>query len=172
MVLLIGAGLAAGGVVAAQTIVGNMIMAAAPPERAGSASALNETAGEFGSSMGMALLGSMGAAIYHHKMADVAVGGLPADALHASHETVGSAAAVAAQLHNQAGTVLLTTARDAYSSGLHFAAGGGAVVLLLTAVFAFQALRNEPVPAPAPKKEKKQKKGAEPVAVESEVAPA
>jgi DHA2 family multidrug resistance protein-like MFS transporter len=158
IILLIGAGLAAGGVVSAQTIVGNMIMAAAPAERAGSASALNETAGEFGSSMGMALLGSIGAAIYHHKMANVTVTGLPADAVHAAHETVGSAAAVAAQLPGQAGTALLTTARDAYASGLHLAAAGGAVVLVLTAVFALRALRNEPVPPPAPKKEKKGKK--------------
>ena len=159
MVLLTGAGLLACGVIAAQTVVGTMIMAAAPAERAGSASALNETAGEFGSSMGMALLGSIGAAVYHRKMADVTVTGLSADALHAAHETVGSAAAVAAQLPGQARTVLLASARDAYSTGLHFAAVGGAVVLVLTAVFALRALRNEPVPPAAPKKEKAKKVG-------------
>jgi DHA2 family multidrug resistance protein-like MFS transporter len=66
VVLMVGAGVAAGGVVAAQSIVGNMVMASAPAERAGSASALNETGAELGSSLGMALLGSLGAAIYHH----------------------------------------------------------------------------------------------------------
>jgi DHA2 family multidrug resistance protein-like MFS transporter len=154
IVLMCGAGIAAGGVVAAQSIVGAMVMAAAPAERAGSASALNETAGEFGGTMGMALLGSIGAAFYHHKMAAVGAAGLPADAVHAARETIGSAAAVAGQFHGAAGQALLTSARDAYSSGLHVAAIGGAVVLAGCALFALRALRDVPVPPPALKKEK------------------
>jgi DHA2 family multidrug resistance protein-like MFS transporter len=158
IVLLIGAGVAAGGVVAAQSIVGNMVMAAAPPERAGSASALNETGAELGSSLGMALLGSVGAAIYHHKMATVGAAGVPDAAVRAGHETIGGADAVAGQFPGPATHVLLTTARDAYSSGLHTAAAVGAVVLVLTALFALRALRNEPVLPAAPKKDKTQKK--------------
>ena len=148
VVLLIGAGVAAGGVVAAQSIVGNMVMAAAPAERAGSASALNETGAELGSSLGMALLGSIGAAIYHHKMQTVGAAGAPEAAVRAGHETVGGADALAAQFPGPATHALLTTARDAYASGLHTAAGVGAVVLFLTALFAFRALRNEPVLPP------------------------
>ena len=157
IVLLIGAGVAAGGVVAAQSIVGNMVMAAAPAERAGSASALNETGAELGSSLGMALLGSVGAAIYHHKMQSVGAAGIPDTAVRAGHETIGGADAVAVQFPGPATHALLTTARDAYSSGLHTAAVVGSVVLVLTAVFALRALRNEPVLPAAPKKEKKEK---------------
>ncbi|MEY9857605.1 DHA2 family multidrug resistance protein-like MFS transporter [Catenulispora sp. GAS73] len=157
IVLLIGAGVAAGGVVAAQSIVGNMVMAAAPAERAGSASALNETGAELGSSLGMALLGSVGAAIYHHKMRSVGAAGVPDAAVRAGHETIGGADAVAGQFPGPATHALLTTARDAYSSGLHTAAAVGSVVLVLTAVFALRVLRNEPVLPAAPKKEKKGK---------------
>ncbi|MBW8806248.1 MAG: MFS transporter [Catenulisporales bacterium] len=155
VVLMIGAGIAAGGVVSAQSIVGNMVMAAAPPERAGSASALNETGAELGSSMGMALLGSLGAAIYHHKMSTVGAPGVPDSAVHATHETIGSAAAIAEQFPGTATHSLLTTARDAYSSGLHFAAIAGSVILALTALYALRALRDEPVLPAAPKKPKK-----------------
>ena len=153
LVLLTGTGIVATGVVVAQTIVGNMVMTAAPPERAGAASALNETGSEFGSAMGMALLGSVGAAIYHHKMSGSVAPGVPAEAVAAARETVAGAAAVAERLPGAASHGLLATARDAYASGLHAAAVAGAVVLALTAVFALRALRNEPVPPAAPKKE-------------------
>jgi DHA2 family multidrug resistance protein-like MFS transporter len=109
--------------------------------------------------MGMALLGSVGAAVYHHKMSGVAVPGLPADAASAAHETVGGAAAVARSLPGTAGHALLTTARDAFTSGMHDAALAGAAILVLTAVFALRAMRNEPVLPAAPKKEKAAKKG-------------
>jgi DHA2 family multidrug resistance protein-like MFS transporter len=172
VVLLIGAGIAAGGVVAAQSIVGNLVMAAAPAERAGSASALNETGAELGSSLGMALLGSVGAAIYHHKMQTVGASGAPDAAVRAGHETIGGADALAAQFPGPATHALLTTARDAYSSGLHTAAGVGAVVLFLTALYAFRALRDEPVLPAAPKKEKGGKKSEDvvPVAISPDYA--
>jgi DHA2 family multidrug resistance protein-like MFS transporter len=176
VVLLISAGVASAGIVAAQAIVGEMILTAAPPERAGSAAALNETAGEFGSAMGMAILGSIGAAIYHRHMVDVTGVGLPADALKTARETVGSANAVAAQIHSPAATAVLHSAREAYTSGLHLAACGGAIVMLLTAFYAFRSLRDVPVPPPAPakpkreKKEKKEKKGtAKHAAAETEL---
>ena len=158
MVLMCGAGVAAGGVVAAQSIVGAMVMGAAPAERAGSASALNETAGEFGGAMGMALLGSIGAAFYHHRMTGVGAAGVSAEAVRAARETVGGAAAVAGQWPGTAGHALLTSARDAYSTGLHFAAIGGAVVLALSALYALRALRDVPVPAAAPQPEKEKGK--------------
>ena len=159
LVLLVGTGVTAAGVASAQNIVGNMVLAAAPPERAGSASALNETGAELGNSLGMALLGSVGAAIYHHKMSGTAAAGIPADAVKAAHETVGGAAAVAARYPGTAGHTLLTTARDAYSTGLHVTALGGAAVAVLPAVFALRALNHVPIPEAAPKKEKAPKKG-------------
>src|SRR5581483_7654356 len=42
----------------------DILVAAAPPERAGAASAVSETATELGGALGIALLGSLGTAIY------------------------------------------------------------------------------------------------------------
>jgi MFS transporter, DHA2 family, multidrug resistance protein len=46
----------------------NLIVSAAPPERAGSASAISETSAEFGGALGIAMLGSLGTFIYRTLM--------------------------------------------------------------------------------------------------------
>jgi MFS transporter, DHA2 family, multidrug resistance protein len=46
----------------------NLIVSSAPPERAGSASAISETSAEFGGALGIALLGSLGTFIYRQIM--------------------------------------------------------------------------------------------------------
>ena len=51
------------GISPALTLSTDMIVGSAPPERAGSASALSETGTEFGGALGIALLGSLGTAV-------------------------------------------------------------------------------------------------------------
>src|SRR5256714_4716189 len=80
LLLLVGAGIMASGVVAAMTLTGDMIMTSAPPERAGAASALSETANELGGALGIAILGSIGTAVYRRQVADALPAGLPPDA--------------------------------------------------------------------------------------------
>ena len=46
------------------TLTNDLVMAAAPPERAGAASGLSETASELGGALGIALLGSLATAIF------------------------------------------------------------------------------------------------------------
>ena len=46
------------------TLTTDLIVGAAPPERAGAASAISETGVEFGGALGIALLGSIGTAVY------------------------------------------------------------------------------------------------------------
>jgi DHA2 family multidrug resistance protein-like MFS transporter len=53
----------------------DMVVGAAPPERAGSASGLSETGNELGGALGIAILGSVGTAVYRNRIADA----LPAD---------------------------------------------------------------------------------------------
>jgi DHA2 family multidrug resistance protein-like MFS transporter len=48
-----------------------MVVGSIPPERAGSAASMSETGNYFGSSLGMALLGVVGASVYRARMADV-----------------------------------------------------------------------------------------------------
>jgi DHA2 family multidrug resistance protein-like MFS transporter len=130
--LLAGATLMAIGVVAAITLTADLILATAPPERAGAASALSETANEIGGALGIALLGSVGAAIYRHEMAGTAP---------AARDTLGGATAMAAHLPGQAGAGLLDAARVAFTHGFNVAALGGGATLVLAAVVAAVLLR-------------------------------
>src|SRR5262249_27376023 len=51
------------------TLATDLAVGAAPPERAGAASALSETAAEFGGALGIAILGVIGTSIYRRRPA-------------------------------------------------------------------------------------------------------
>jgi DHA2 family multidrug resistance protein-like MFS transporter len=57
------------GIAPAATLGMGLILGAAPPERAGSASGVSETGNELGGALGIALLGSLGTAVYRDDMA-------------------------------------------------------------------------------------------------------
>jgi DHA2 family multidrug resistance protein-like MFS transporter len=63
-VLLIVTGLTftCAGISVPMALMTNVIMGAAPPEKAGSAASLSETSGEFGIALGVAVMGSLGSA--------------------------------------------------------------------------------------------------------------
>ncbi|MFJ8632876.1 MFS transporter [Streptomyces sp. NPDC093568] len=127
LVLAACAVLAVGGVVVMSQIM-DLAMGTAPLERAGSASSLMETGAEFGGALGMAVLGSIGTAIYHHE--------IPASAPEAARETLGGALAIADRAPG-----LATAAREAFTSGMQGAAIAGAVILAGAAVLAAVTLR-------------------------------
>ncbi|MFJ8733574.1 MFS transporter [Streptomyces bauhiniae] len=131
--LLAGAGVLACGAVMVLSQLTDLAMGSAPTERAATASSLLETATEFGGALGMAVLGSIGAAVYRHRMPS----GAPAEA----RETLGGALVTAARLPGRSGEALLASAREAFTSGMHAAALAGAGVLVLAAVGAALTLR-------------------------------
>ncbi|GAA1416382.1 MFS transporter [Catellatospora coxensis] len=137
--LMVCASLYACGLVVVMSLSAELILWAAPPERAGSASALSETAAEFGGALGMAVLGSIGTAVFRARL-DVPAG-LPAEAADTARETLAGAAAVAAGLPGDAGAALLAGARTAFMSGLHAAAIAAAVLMALAAALALRTLR-------------------------------
>ncbi|MEV0117485.1 MFS transporter [Streptomyces sp. NPDC050844] len=133
--------LACGAVVISSQLT-DLALSSVPTEKAGSASSLLETGQEFGGALGMALLGSIGNAVYR---ADIPAGA-PAEA----QETLGGALAVAQQLPDRAASALAEAAREAFTSGMHVAALSGAAVLLIAAVLAAATLRRvTPTVAPA-----------------------
>ncbi|OPC84553.1 MFS transporter [Embleya scabrispora] len=136
--LLGGAAVYAAGVVAVMTQVTEMAMGVAPADRAASASAVLESGSELGGALGMALLGTIGDAVYHRAMADAGPEG-PA------RETLGGAQATAARLSGDAGRTLLDTARDAFCDGMNAAAIGAAVVMVIGAGYCVRFLRGVPV---------------------------
>jgi DHA2 family multidrug resistance protein-like MFS transporter len=141
LVGLIGAVVTTMGLAGAMTLLTDLILAAVPAARAGAASAVAETGQELGGAIGVAVLGSIGAAVYRH---DVGAG-VP----RAAHETLGGALEVARTLPGRSGDALLEGARVAFTHGLHAAALGAAVVMVLGAVVAWATLRGIPPHAAA-----------------------
>ncbi|MFJ2745027.1 MFS transporter [Streptomyces sp. NPDC087440] len=135
--VLTGCALYAGGIVVAMTLANEMALGAAPPERAGSAAAVVESGTELGGALGMAILGSVGAAVYTRGME----GAASASASASVRETLGGALAEAARLPREQGDALLAAARKAFTEGLDWAAFGAAAVMLGAAVFACTVLR-------------------------------
>jgi DHA2 family multidrug resistance protein-like MFS transporter len=127
-----------------------LIVGAAPPERAGAASAMASTGTELGSALGVAVIGSVGFAVYRANLDDTLPEGLPASAGETAKDTLAAAVDVAHKLPAAEGSRLLTAARDAFVEGLQATAIVGAVLSVLLAVAAVTLLRNARMPGPPP----------------------
>lgn len=117
-----------------------IIVTSAPPERAGAASALSETANEFGGALGIGVLGSLGTLIYRAKMAGV-VAGLPAEVAKAAGATLGGAADAVKFLPAEQAERTLSAARDAFCAGFQATAVLGALGLFGAALATKFALK-------------------------------
>ncbi|GAB3456707.1 MFS transporter [Actinophytocola sediminis] len=132
-----------------------MVIGSVPPRKAGAASSLSETCGEFGIAMGIAVFGSIATAVYRGELTVPTQ--VPAGAATEAAESMAGAANVAAGLDDQLAASLLGPAREAFTSGLHLVAGVGAAVVVVFAVVGMIALRArrdetvtaEPVEEPA-----------------------
>ena len=120
----------------------DLIVGTAPAERAGAASAISETGAEFGGALGIAVLGSIGTAIYRAGVVDSVPEGVPTAAADAARDTLGGALAAAQQLPGGLGDGLLEAARTAFTQGLHFATGTGAVIAVGMALLVAFRLRH------------------------------
>ena len=125
-------------------------MGAVPPERAGAAAAVVETATEFGGALGMAVLGSIGIAVYRSGLAASAPAGTPPAALAAARDTLGGALTAAGRLPGRLGADLLEAARTAFTHGLDHAALGAAIAMVLAAVLSAVFFRGVRVESPVP----------------------
>ncbi|MBN6035000.1 MFS transporter [Amycolatopsis sp. 195334CR] len=137
--LLTGGGLMTLGVGIVTVLATEVVLATAPPERAGAASALSETSTEFGGALGMAVLGTIGAAVYRSAV-DVPAG-LPPEAAAAAHDTLGGAVAVAANLPPGLAPGFLRDAYEAFTDGMSVTMLIGAGVLLAAAALVAVLLR-------------------------------
>jgi DHA2 family multidrug resistance protein-like MFS transporter len=131
--LVAGSTLGAIGVAAVVTLVTDLAVSAAPAARAGAASAASETSSELGGALGLAVLGSIGAAIYR--------AGIPAGAPARAHESIAGAL-----VHGQG--ALADTARASFVHALDLTALVSAAVLLIAAAVAATALPRRVPAAP------------------------
>jgi DHA2 family multidrug resistance protein-like MFS transporter len=134
-----------------------LIVGTAPPERAGAASGISETAAELGGALGIAILGSLGVAIYRGAVGAHLPAAVPDAAAEVARDTLGGAVAVAAELPAELGAVVLDVAREAFVAGMQLTSGIAAVVAVGLAVLAVISLRGQSLggdephgPSPAP----------------------
>ncbi len=123
------------------TVGNEIIITAAPPERAGAASATAETASELSAALGIALLGSLGMVGYRLALAAAVPPSLAPELAAQALATVAGAMSAAAQLPAAEGDALRLAAQGAFTDALHFVAGVGAAVVWLAAVVAARLLR-------------------------------
>lgn len=132
--------LVGGGAGLAETLTNDAILASVPPERAGAASGISETAYELGASLGVAVLGSVLAMFYRNTL-DLPAG-LDAATSGAASQTLGGAVHAADSLPADLALPLVDAARDAFSQGVVATSGIGLVLMVLAALGVGLALRS------------------------------
>jgi MFS transporter, DHA2 family, multidrug resistance protein len=123
------------------TLATDMTVGTAPPERAGAAAAVSETSSELGGALGIAILGSIGTAVYRRVMAGTEIPGVPPEAGPALRDTLSGAVAAAERLPDHVGVELVGAARDAFAYGFEVTAALSAMVSIALAVLAGVVLR-------------------------------
>ena len=131
------------------TATTDLVVSSAPPQRAGAASGISETGAELGGALGIAILGSVGVAVYRGQLADTLPAGIPAQAAAVARDTLGGAVGVAARLPASAGVALVDAAREAFARGMQLSVALSATVAVVVAVMATILLREVPVIAEA-----------------------
>ncbi|TDE51173.1 MFS transporter [Nonomuraea mesophila] len=131
------------GVGFAFTVNNDNVLATAPKERAGSASAVSETAFELGGALGIAILGTVLTGAYRANLV------LPAgvdDA--AAGESIAGALETAAGLPSGQAGQLVRAAQEAFVAGVHVTSLATAALLAVVAVLALVGLRGVPKEIP------------------------
>jgi MFS transporter, DHA2 family, multidrug resistance protein len=141
VVAVLGSGIMGCGAGLVGTLATDLIIGAAPPERAGAASAISETGAELGGALGIAVLGSIGAAVYRRDLDDTIPPGLSSEQAGVVRDTLGGALAVAEGLPARLSEEVLGAARDAFVHGLQLAAATTALAVAGLAILAWTFLR-------------------------------
>ena len=128
-----------------------LVLGAAPPEKAGSAAAINETGGEFGIALGIAAIGSLGTLIYRLNMNDAIPAGVSGSVADTARESIVGATSAAGDLPDPLASDLLEAAREAFTTALDTVAVVSAIVLVGLAILAAISLRRlRPLGEPSP----------------------
>ncbi|MBD2868868.1 MFS transporter [Paenibacillus arenilitoris] len=120
----------------------DLVIGSAPPEKAGSAASMLQTSGEFAFALGIAVLGSIGTAVYRSQMANAIPADLPSSAVRASLDGLAGATAIAEGLSEQVGSALLTDAQQSFTSGMHAVAAASGAIMLAIIVLIVTRLRH------------------------------
>jgi EmrB/QacA subfamily drug resistance transporter len=134
------------------------IMTTVPAHQAGAGSAINDTIREVGGALGIAIVGSLSAAVFRSRLDTVLLGHhAPSQVVHAATGSIAAADAVGAHVGGVAGSEIVAAAHSAFVSALAVGvrvAAGVALVSAVAAVFALPRRQTtgstQPVRVPAP----------------------
>ncbi|WTW92714.1 MFS transporter [Streptomycetaceae bacterium NBC_01309] len=143
-VLIVGFVLLYAGTGPEMALATDLVVGSAPQEKAGSASAMHSTGGEFGIAFGVAVIGSIGTAVYRDELSGKIPGTVPADAAGAAEDSMAAAHAAAAELPDGVAQSLMEPARDAFVSGLGAVSVVATVLIVALAGLVLVALRHVP----------------------------
>ncbi|TDN92614.1 MFS transporter [Microbacterium sp. BK668] len=144
---IVGAFVALGiGIGMAETVSNELILSSAPPEKAGAASAVSETAYELGAVLGTAVLGGLLTSLYRTGL--VLPAEVPDAAADAARETLAGAMHTADSLGGAVGDAVRDAASHAFDAGVTVTALLGAGLVAIAAIVAATTLgRSRTAPA-------------------------
>ena len=121
------------------------IMGSLPPAKAGVGSAVNDTTRELGGTLGVAIIGSLFASVYSHRLGELLAGSpVPVDAQHIAGESVGAGFEVARRAGElagpQAGAAVKSAVDSAFMDGFRVGSWVSAAVVFIGAAVALRWL--------------------------------
>ena len=146
LAVLAGMAVMALGMAFTMTPMTTMIMASVPPEHAGMGSAMNDTTRELGTTLGVAVLGSILSSGYASHITATA-NALPDDARRATESSLAGARVVSEQIGGRAGAALFDAAKEAWVHGLQLSLTVGAGIILAAALLTWKLLPAQPITA-------------------------
>ncbi|GAB3145066.1 MFS transporter [Micromonospora sonneratiae] len=147
--LVVGFLLACVGVAPPSALTTGLVLGSAPAGRAGATASVSETSGELGVALGLAVMGSLGTAVYRDRL--VVPEGVPSGLAGTARESLAGITAAAGRTPTGPVAELVENARAAFTTGLNVVGGVGAVLFLALAILAIATLRQvDPNDQPGP----------------------
>jgi EmrB/QacA subfamily drug resistance transporter len=144
--VLLGMFVMASGMGLTMTPMTELIMSSVPRDKAGVGSAMNDTTREVGTTLGVAVLGSILSSGYTSNLGPV-VDSLPSPARETAQGSLQGALGVAREVGGTQGAAIVDAAKSAWADGLHLSMLIGAGIVLVAAAIASRYLPGKPVGA-------------------------
>lgn len=136
-----GGALVGAGVGMAETLTNDVIIGTAPPEKAGAAAGISETAYELGGALGTAVLGSIGTSLYRGQVLADLPAQTPSVITDAATQTLGAAGQAAAHLPPEQARPFLSLVNEAFVHAMTQTFTIAALIVGAAALAGFIALR-------------------------------
>lgn len=146
--VLLGMAVMALGMSFTMTPMTTLIMSSVPPEHAGMGSAMNDTTRELGTTLGVAVLGSILSSGFASRFSDTAAT-LPEEARHAAESSLAGARVVSDEIGGTQGAAIFDSAKDAWVHGLQLSMLIGAGIIVAAAVLTYFLLPDSGKVSPA-----------------------